>query len=220
LPALLHTLGRLHAAGLVQEDLHLGNFLRHQGGSSSSMAMRCGLISRGSLCRLHEATANLAVLLAQLPPAWDDELPLLLPAHAAGAGVDVPDGSAARADRQGQAVALARPPGEDGARLQPVRRHADRSAFHRRRAREAGALAAVIASPDEAMGRHGSSRTAARVRLRGSSSMHRPLLIKRYNLKGLGHALGRACVPAARGIPGVQRTGCSSSASRRRRRWR
>jgi len=194
---LLHTLGRLHAAGLVHEDLHLGNFLCHAGRIFviDGDALRLG--PPGQPVPLHEATANLAVLLAQLPAAWDDELSLLLPAHAAGAGVDVPSMAALREQiarvRRWRLRDLLAKTVRDCSLFAVTQTAARFTAVARA---QAGALAAVIASPDEAIraGRilkDGGTSTVARVLVD-----HQMLLLKRYNLKGLGHALGRALRPS------------------------
>jgi hypothetical protein len=70
-------LGRLHAAGLIQEDLHLGNFLHHAGEVLVIDGDALRRVGRGQPLPMARACANLAVLLAQLPAEWDDRLGIL-----------------------------------------------------------------------------------------------------------------------------------------------
>ncbi|EXI87230.1 MAG: 3-deoxy-D-manno-octulosonic-acid kinase [Candidatus Accumulibacter sp. BA-94] len=194
---LLHTLGCLHAAGLVHADLHFGNFLCHDGRVFvvDGDALRVG--RPGRPLSLPEVTANLAVLLAQLPEAWDSELPLLLPAHAAGAGLEPPPVPALREQiatvRRWRLRDLLAKTVRDCSLFSVTQTSARFTAVARA---QAGRLAALVASPDEAIGsgrtlKDGGTSTVARVVVDG-----RPLLVKRYNLKGLGHALGRALRPS------------------------
>ena len=194
---LLHTLGCLHAAGLVHEDLHFGNFLRHAGRIFVIDGDALRVDRPGQPLALPEVTANLAVLLAQLPAAWDDELPLLLPAHAAGAGMDLPSVSVLREQiarvRRWRLRDLLAKTVRDCSLFAVTQTAARFTAVARA---QAGSLAAVIASPDEAIGagrilKDGGTSTVARVLVDD-----RPLLVKRYNIKGVGHALRRALRPS------------------------
>ena len=87
----LTLLGRLHAAGLVQQDLHLGNFLRHEDTWLLIDGDAVRVVCPGQRLPLTPASANLAILLAQLPAAWDGQVAALLPAYAAGASDSLPD---------------------------------------------------------------------------------------------------------------------------------
>ena len=64
-------LGKMHASGLIQDDLHPGNFLLCDGqffivdGDAVSVQTQPSAIDQGI------ATANLALLIAQLPVTWD-----------------------------------------------------------------------------------------------------------------------------------------------------
>ena len=81
LPAFV-LLGRLHASGLIQTDLHLGNFLEHEGelflidGDGIEPVPKGTGTSRPTL-------DNLALLVAQLPLAWESSLDVLNAAYTA-----------------------------------------------------------------------------------------------------------------------------------------
>jgi len=190
-------LGRLHSAGLVQEDLHLGNFLRHADKLFLLDGDAVRAVNPGVPLPADRAGANLAVFLAQLPPAWDGWVAALLVAYGG--------------EFRGRLPCLARLE-EEIARVRNWRLRdflaktvRDCSLFAVEQTstrfsavwREAASqLAPLLASPDGAIDggcvfKDGGTTTVARVRVSG-----RELLIKRYNLKGIGHALGRAWRPS------------------------
>ena len=191
----LGMLGRLHAAGLVQDDLHLGNFLRHDGRVLVVDGYAVRVLCRQGLAAA-DAGANLAVLLAQLPPAWDRQLSALLPAYTAEQAC-LPEPAVlqrnierVRAWRLGDLLAKTVREctlfavEQTGARFCAVRRE------------EAEVLAPLLAAPDSAISsgevfKDGGTTTVARIVVKG-----RALLIKRYNLKNLRHALGRLWRPS------------------------
>lgn len=193
----LTLLGRLHAAGLVHEDLHLGNFLRHDGRLLVIDGDAVRIVSRGQALPRERACANLAVLLAQLPPAWDEHLPTLLPAYRAEAReflfampALLAQIARVRAWRLGDFLAKT----VRDCTLFAVEQSATRFSSVLRQ--EAEALAPLLASPDRAIARglvlkDGGTSTVAQVVVD-----ERVLLIKRYNLKSLGHALGRLWRPS------------------------
>lgn len=187
----LELIGRLHARGLAQDDLHLGNFLCHGG--------RLHLIDGDGIRPLKpgEAAANLAVLLAQLPAGWDAHQEALVAAYRQGH----PGFSAAPAQLE-EEIARVR-----GWRLRDflgktlrectlfqVRQSPRR--FSAAVRSEAAALAGLVADPDRWMAagrmlKDGGTCTVARV-----EAGDRPLVVKRYNLKNLHHALSRAWRPS------------------------
>ena len=188
----LSLLGRLHAAGLIQEDLHLGNFLRHDGSVFLVDGDAVRVLTHGQAVPRARDCANLAVLLAQLPPVWDRQMAALLPAYISGSGTSPPDLPAlaeqvarVRAWRLGDFLAKS----VRDCTLFAVERSATRfSAVVRAQAEP---LASLLAAPDCAIDagsrlKDGGTTTVARVVAAG-----RVLLIKRYNLKGLRHAFGR-----------------------------
>lgn len=190
----LATLARMHAAGLAQADLHPGNFLLHDG---ALWVIDGDAVTRApTALPTAAATANLAILLAQLPPAWDEQLPALLAPYTTAGGqvTDAPtllaevasvrawrlDDLLAKSVRECSLFAV----GRSATRFTSVVRD------------EADALAPLLADPDAAVRngvllKDGNSATVARVVL-GT----RELVVKRYNLKHLGHALSRAWRPS------------------------
>ena len=194
---LLAAYGRLHAAGLVHEDPHLGNFLCHaghlwviDGDAVRQVSARRPLPAAG-------ARANLAMLLAQLPPAWDDRLSELLPAYAAAAGADESELAGLREE-----IARFRAWRLRDYLAKTVRDctlfavEQSTTCFRAVLRQEAAALAVVLASPDAVIDggellKDGATCTVARVLVD-----RRELVIKRYNLKSLRHALGRLWRPS------------------------
>ena len=77
-------LGRLHAAGLIQTDLHLGNFLEHQGELFLIDGDGIEPVAKGVEAP-RQTLDNLALLVAQLPLAWESCLDVLIAAYGANA---------------------------------------------------------------------------------------------------------------------------------------
>jgi tRNA A-37 threonylcarbamoyl transferase component Bud32 len=184
-------LGRLHAAELIQNDLHLGNFLEHAG--------RLLLIDGDGVERAsgrEQARDNLALLLAQMPPACESRVDELLAAYASERM------SHPRRDVLSKAVERARA-GRLADFLGKTLRECSQFAVRHTARRfssvvraEDEVLAGLLAAPDAAIrqGRllkDGNTCTVARVDVDG-----RTLVIKRYNLKNPLHALSRCWRPS------------------------
>jgi tRNA A-37 threonylcarbamoyl transferase component Bud32 len=187
------TVGRMHARDILQEDVHLGNFLIRNGDLYiiDGDAIRPAGSDR-------ERLDNLALLFAQLAPATCQEMQAGLVAAYRKGNPDLAVDTA----RLGASIVRARE-----ARLADyldkclrdcslfkVAQRIDRY-FSLVRA-EADFLAPLIADPDAWIEqgiplKRGRSATLALVELEG-----RKLVIKRYNIKGAGHALSRAWRPS------------------------
>ncbi len=193
LASVFEAVGRMHALGILQEDVHLGNFLLREG---KLYIIDGDAIRSASSDR--ERLDNLALLFAQLPPATLSGLQAdLLDAYRKGN----PD-LAVDAAQLGTSIARARE-----ARLADyldkclrdcslfkVAKRVDR--FFSLVRTEADFLAPLIADPDAWLEqgiplKRGRSATLAQVDLEG-----RKLVIKRYNIKSTGHALSRAWRPS------------------------
>jgi tRNA A-37 threonylcarbamoyl transferase component Bud32 len=185
--------GRMHARGILQEDVHLGNFLLRDD---------CLYVIDGDAIRPsgadRERLENLALLFAQLPPATLSGLQAdLLAAYRKGN----PD-LAVDAAQLGTSIVRAREARladyldkclRDCSLFKSARR-TDRY-FSLVRA-EADFLAPLVADPDAWLEqgiplKRGRSATLSLVELEG-----RKLVIKRYNIKSAGHALSRAWRPS------------------------
>nr|WP_248280601.1 lipopolysaccharide kinase InaA family protein [Aromatoleum aromaticum] len=193
----LETLGRMHARGLAQSDLHLGNFLRHRGVLYAIDGDAIRARRPGHPLGADDALRNLAILLAQLPRDADARLPDLLADYRTGN----PDTSLDPALLQRE-IARVR-----NWRLRDylAKTLRDCSLFHveQRRDRfvsvvrqEAERLAPVIADPDLTLAagsllKDGGSSTVARIDIGA-----RKLVIKRYNIKDVAHALSRFWRPS------------------------
>lgn len=195
----LELVARLHRAGLVQDDLHLGNFLAHDGRwyLIDGDAVRRPAERRNPAHASTTACDNLAVLLAQLPPAWDDSLPALLEhyrrhnpvplaAHALRAATD-----AVRHRRLADLLAKS----VRDCTLYAVRRTWQRFCAAPRT--DWPAIAPLLDDPDAAMAtgltlKDGGTATVVRV----AHATLGNLVIKRYNLKHWRHALSRLWRPS------------------------
>lgn len=196
LPALA-MLGKMHAAGLVQEDLHLGNFLNGKGQLFVIDGDAVRSPAAGKPLTALQATRNLAVLLAQLPTEWDAHRQPLLAAYSEAAGLARPaeellqqEVADVRARRLNDFLAKS----VRDCTLFSVKRSFGR--FTAAVRSTADSLAPLLAAPDAAMRRgqllkDGGTCTVTKVAASG-----RPLVVKRYNLKSAGHAVSRLWRPS------------------------
>jgi len=188
-------LAQMHAAGLAQEDLHLGNFLCAAG--------RCYVID-GDAVRVSakplaaiEVRANLAILFAQLPPLQDRWIAEILATYAATAGAQAPDAASLLAEVQTVRARRLRH------FLAKTGRECSQFAVTRSLRRlvvvsraEQPLLQALIDRPDAVLAegqrlKSGGTCTVAGVQLGDSR-----VVVKRYNLKHWRHALSRAWRPS------------------------
>ena len=190
----VETVGRLHAAGLTQSDLHLGNFLRD--GERLFVIDGDAVERHAAPLRAGQAGANLAILFAQLPASWDAHLAPLLAAYHGASGI-APDAAALAAEirrvRDWRLEDVLKKSVRECS-LFAVRQTATRFTSVVRA--DAGTVAPVLADPDAAIAagtllKDGNSSTVARIDVAG-----RTLVIKRYNLKSAGHALSRLWRPS------------------------
>jgi tRNA A-37 threonylcarbamoyl transferase component Bud32 len=187
LTAAMELIARLHGTRLIHRDLHLGNFLNH--GSRL-------LLIDGDAVRSAKSSAafveNLALLFAQLDPAWDAYRPELLTAYGRPADPRHLDAAiaACRATRLRRFLAKTLRDCTQFAVEQTSRRFTvvsreDREMLH-----------SLLGDPDSAMAhgqllKDGGTCTVVRV-----ASGERPVIVKRYNIKHWRHALSRAWRPS------------------------
>jgi len=190
-------LGTLHACGLVQEDLHLGNFLRSGGRLYAIDGDAVRAISPGKPLDATQATTNLAMLLAQLPIGWDAHREAFLAAYSAGGGVRI--GDTRRLERETRRVRDWRLNDYLGKTVRDCTLFSvKRSAFRFTAVQRdiAASLAALLNEPDVAVDKgkrlkDGRTCTVAQVEL-----PDRTVVVKRYNLKNVWHALERFWRPS------------------------
>lgn len=192
----LVALGALHARGLWQEDLHLDNLLCD---NDKLLWVDCGSIRRGSPGRpldSEKALENLGVFFAQLPACFDRFAGELLAPYRQGGG------GAVHLDALLRHIAKVRrwrlndyleKAGRD-CTLFSVRRGA--MGLWAVRRGELDTLQPLLDNPDRYIAsgaslKKGGSATVARVELAG-----RPLVVKRYNIKGPVHWLRRCWRPS------------------------
>lgn len=187
------SLGRMHAEGLIQQDAHLDNFLLKD--DSIYVIDGDAIRDAASPRTIHE---NLALLLAQLPP--DREAGMrnaLVSAYRAGNDKLVQD--LAQLDISIQKARARRLDDYLGKCLRNcslfhVEKRWDR--FIAMPRDEADFLAPIVAAPDRWLEggiplKQGRTATLALIEHDG-----RKLVIKRYNIKGAGHALSRSWRPS------------------------
>jgi tRNA A-37 threonylcarbamoyl transferase component Bud32 len=189
-------LGRMHACGITHEDLHLGNFLKH---GDDLYVIDGDTVRRraASILDPEQARDNLALLIAQLPMAWDRALEPLLAAYARGNPTlgatpsDLNPGiERARSRRLADYLGKVR---RNCSLFRVEKRFSRYTALFRPSEAEIGML---LKDPDrgtEDGDRLKSGGTCTVARVRGTT---RGLVIKRYNLKHRGHALSRLWRPS------------------------
>lgn len=195
LSPVLGVLAHMHLAGLLQEDLHLGNFLR----TADSLLVIDGdsVKDFGRPLEAAEAANNLGMLLAQLPAAWDVARSTLLANYREAGGISGFDEVQLQAaidkvrdwrlkDFLGKSVR--------DCSLFSVERSATRFSSVWRESVDW--LGPLLHDPDAALEtgvrlKSGNTCTVARVQV-----AEREVVIKRYNLKSVGHALSRFWRPS------------------------
>ncbi|WP_426415237.1 lipopolysaccharide kinase InaA family protein [Aestuariirhabdus sp. LZHN29] len=190
------TTAALHHAGLVQADIHLDNFLatgdRVQVIDSASISAHATPLERST------ALENLALLLAQLPPRADNWTSLLWQHYVDAIGNPGFDSNAL-----GHAVTRMRAQRWRHYRKKLFRECTEfqcQQSFKRlliqRRDANNAALQQLLADPDPFVDggeilKRGNTATVSRVTINGQR-----WVVKRFNLKGLGHALSRGLRPS------------------------
>ncbi len=196
---LVSTVARHHAAGLIQRDLYLRNFL---------CADRLYTLD-GDGIRMHaapipwqRAMPNLALLLSKFDVEDDARIPEHLQTYAAQRGWQVTDGMLAALKKQTHAtrLAIARQYAQKKVLrdCSDVRVEQDFSRFQAvARPQQNDALTTVIAAPDHWLDRtdclrlkNGNTCTVGLV-----TAGDKKIVIKRYNIKSLCHGLGRLWRP-------------------------
>ena len=190
-------LGQLHAAGAIHNDLHFGNFLLSAGQLFAIDGDAIRVLTPGKALDESHAIGNLALLLAQLPPGWEAHQKAFLAAYASGIRTALGD-----TPQLANAVAEARcwrlndylDKCLRDCTLFAVQRDAFRFCAVQRT--EVLALDALLRAPDMVMHKgkllkDGNTCTVVRIDL-----PDRAVVIKRYNLKGFWHALGRLWRPS------------------------
>jgi len=192
---LLGLFGELHRAGLKQTDIHLDNFLVADDklyaidGATVQKANTEGMLAPA------QAIENLAILIAQFY-ARDDQV--LIDAVCAGEYPTTIEAGTLRSAVDQQR--LARLLKYHKKVYRQSTEHLCENSFRRfqvwRRARDSEGLRALMADPDRFIEageklKLGNTATVARVSVDG-----RDLVVKRYNIKNLGHRLSRALRPS------------------------
>jgi len=188
-------IARLHKKGVVQEDIHLANFLLSNGRLFTIDGGGISKITKGALpvgLSLH----NLGWFFAQFYPRFDDFVNIVLPAYEAVRAWDADE----RRIESLKVEVLKNRESRKKDYLDKVFRDCTRFAcdksFKRYQVCERSALdedlLPILGDPDYHMARgemlkDGNSATVALVK-----TGNRSLVIKRYNLKGPGHAIRRA----------------------------
>ncbi|MEO8409403.1 MAG: lipopolysaccharide kinase InaA family protein [Propionivibrio sp.] len=185
-------LGKLHAAGLVHADLHLGNFLLGEG--------RCWVVDGDAVratASAPAATENLALLLAQLPSGWDAFRDELLRSYFSAGGCEIADPKLLEREleraRNWRLNDFLKKTLRDCSLFAVTHRP---SSFVAVRRDEQQHLQPLLDGLDQAVTggqllKDGHTSTVARVALAEHS-----LVVKRYNLKNALHALSRAWRPS------------------------
>ena len=178
--------GRLHRAGLIHRDAHLGNVLKS--GGQLWLIDGDGIVPATE----NERLDNPALLAAQMPGRWPELAERALAAYGCPVATDDLARRIARAEARRLSAYLAKTVRECSEFS--VSRSWDRFTVVRRDM--AARLAGLLADPDAAMAggnmlKDGGTCTVVRIDLDGL-----PVVVKRYNLKNSRHAISRAWRPS------------------------
>lgn len=195
--AAIRLVGRMHGRGLIQTDLHLGNFLRRD--DELYMIDGDGIVTClvGQDIDERAVRRNLALFLAQLPVSLEDRHAELIAAYREANPDACFDDAALEADKaliRDRRLGIILKKCVRDCTLFRIDRRLDRFTAVARS--EADWLAPILADPDAWMARGaplktGNTSTVVRVELEG-----RAVVIKRYNIKGAGHAVSRFWRPS------------------------
>lgn len=192
----LSLIGTMHQRGLVQTDLHLGNFLLHEAQLYVIDGDAVEALSPGAPVTPAQAEDNLAIFFAQLDPEWDELCELLL------IGYLQHNPLALNPDRLAEQIKRVRQRRLDdflGKTLRDCTQFSVKRSWTRFAAvvrTEYQRLASLLAAPDDALAgqtllKDGGSSTVGCAVADGKS-----VVIKRYNIKGFGHWLTRFWRPS------------------------
>ena len=188
-------IARLHQKGIVQEDIHLANFLSSKGRLFTIDGGGVSRITKGALpvgFSLH----NLGWFFAQFYPRFDEFVSIVLPAYEAVRNWDADQRRAKMLRREVAKNRESRKKDYLDKVFRDCTRFACEKDFNRYQVCERSALdedlLPILDDPDYHMAKgellkDGNSATVALVK-----TDNRSLVIKRYNLKGPGHAIRRA----------------------------
>ena len=190
-------IARMHARGLAQTDLHLANFLEHEGLLHVIDGDAIEVQLPGQPLKTSLAQSNLALFFAQFEVRWDEHLDALLKVYQEIN--PLPDIDRRKLDRAIRSIRAQRLNSFLDKTLRDcsqfhVTRNASRFCAVLRS--EEAALAPLLADPDQYFNgapllKDGGTATVTRALIAG-----RELVIKRYNIKGSSHWLKRFWRPS------------------------
>ncbi|MEH6564943.1 MAG: lipopolysaccharide kinase InaA family protein [Halopseudomonas sp.] len=192
----LSIIGHMHSKGLMQTDLHLGNFLQQGDRLYMIDGDAVAVLSPGQPLSADQAQQNLAIFFAQLPPDWDEFTDLLLIQYLQHNPIalnpDTLSVSIGTVRRQRQNDYLSKSL-RDCTQFSVARSWARFTAVVRS---ETERLTTLLANPDQLfvaqpLLKDGGSSTVVKAQTSGA-----PVVVKRYNIKGFGHWLKRFWRPS------------------------
>lgn len=193
----LRSIAHMHRAGLIQTDLHMGNFLLHEGQVHVIDGDAIQVLSPGQPISAREAEDNLAIFFAQLDSCWDTMMELLL--------IDYLQVNAERSlnpDRLLRQVREVRVKRLNAWLAKAVRDcthfmvHKSWSRFTSVVRSKAEALQALLNDPDQPFAAAPTMKDGGSSSVTLAETQDGPVVIKRYNIKGLRHWLTRFWRPS------------------------
>ncbi len=193
LTAAMPLLARMHAAGLAQADLHLGNFLLAQGALYAIDGDAVEVKNAGAALNEAAVIANLAILFAGLTPAFDAQRARFLAAYEAEPGALAVDRARLQAavltTRARRLRKFLEKTGRDCTQFAVARNWHRAWAVLRSRWDE---FAGFLAAPDRFVDGAHTFKTGGTCTVVASEIAGKTCLVKRYNIKHWRHALSRA----------------------------
>lgn len=201
----LAVLGRMHRAGLVQQDIHLDNFLFSDG---QLHVIDGGSVTAYASLKQDMVTKNLGLFFAQFTPLFDKEIPQILSAYGESAvSTELPSELALQQLPLKSLLKKVR-----NKRLWRIRKYQQKSlrsctefvadkTWQRflvlRRDRDDAVLRKLLEQPDASFGggrllKNGNTATVFEVAGSGGATW----VLKRYNIKSWSHGLSRCWRPS------------------------
>lgn len=193
----LNSIALLHRGGLIQTDLHMGNFLLYGGQVHVIDGDAIKVLSPGQPIGAQEAENNLAIFFAQLDAAWDERLELLLIEY-----LSVNAERPLDPDRLLEQIKRVRCKRLDDWLAKAVR---DCTHFHVKKRwsrftaavrQHVATLRPLLTAPDQPFTLAPSLKDGGTSSVTLVEAAGHKLVVKRYNIKSIGHWLGRFWRPS------------------------
>lgn len=192
----LRAIAQLHANGLVQADLHLGNFLLASNQIYVIDGDAVDNISPGQPLGSRQAEDNLAIFFAQLDSGWDQSVELLLIDYLNINPLSINPDRLLKQIRKERAGRLSDWLDKSLRECTAFKLRQNWWRFAVTQRSSVDALSALIEQPDKPFDSQPSFKDGGSSSVTLATAASHDLVVKRYNIKGFGHWLTRFWRPS------------------------